>query len=178
MIKEQLIRKLIEIEGGYSNDPSDSGGETKFGITKEVARKNNYLGDMEHLPYSIAEDIYSKKYWKPLQGDTIAELGIKLIEELFDSAVNCGVYRTIVWLQRCLNLLNNVGKYYADIKVDGKLGNKTLQALKACIDYRKDTTVLLRMLNSIQGYHYINLAENRIKDEKFIYGWFLNRVTM
>lgn len=177
MIKEKLIRKLIEIEGGYSNDPSDSGGETKFGITKEVALKNGYLDDMLNLPHHLAVDIYSKRYWKPLQGDIIAELDTKLIEELFDSAVNCGVYRTIVWLQRCLNLLNNVGKYYADIKVDGKLGNKTLQALKAFINYRKDTIVLVRMLNAMQGYHYINLAENRMKDEKFIYGWFLNRVT-
>ena len=32
------INELIEREGGYVNDPKDSGGETKFGITVATAR--------------------------------------------------------------------------------------------------------------------------------------------
>ena len=28
--EHQFISKIIEIEGGYVNDPSDLGGETKF----------------------------------------------------------------------------------------------------------------------------------------------------
>ena len=39
-VKQKVISKIIEVEGGYSNDRSDSGGETKYGITVAVARAN------------------------------------------------------------------------------------------------------------------------------------------
>ena len=31
----QIIKKVIEHEGGYVNDPKDAGGETKYGILKD-----------------------------------------------------------------------------------------------------------------------------------------------
>jgi hypothetical protein len=34
------------------------------------------------------------------------------------------------------------------------------------------------MLNSLQGSSYVEIAERREKDEKWIYGWFKNRVVM
>ena len=30
----KIIEKVLEHEGGYVNDPTDLGGETKYGITK------------------------------------------------------------------------------------------------------------------------------------------------
>ena len=33
--KDEAIKNIIKIEGGYVDDPSDSGGETKYGITKK-----------------------------------------------------------------------------------------------------------------------------------------------
>ena len=30
----EIIKTVIEHEGGYVNDPTDLGGETKYGITK------------------------------------------------------------------------------------------------------------------------------------------------
>ena len=37
-------------------------------------------------------------------------------------------------------------------------------------------TVMLRMLDAQQGAFYMDLAERRPKDERFVYGWFLHRV--
>ena len=59
-MKERIINEIIRVEGGYVNDPSDSGGETNFGITVAVARANGYVGCMLDLPRSVAFDIYSQ----------------------------------------------------------------------------------------------------------------------
>lgn len=45
-----LIADLIAIEGGYSNDPDDSGGETTWGVTERRARKFGYTGPMIDMP--------------------------------------------------------------------------------------------------------------------------------
>ncbi|MFX9027564.1 glycosyl hydrolase 108 family protein, partial [Acinetobacter baumannii] len=34
-----LINAVIDREGGYANNPADSGGPTNFGITQGVARQ-------------------------------------------------------------------------------------------------------------------------------------------
>jgi len=45
-IKQEIINQIIDVEGGYVNDPSGSGGETNFGITEAVARAYGYAGAM------------------------------------------------------------------------------------------------------------------------------------
>ena len=59
---EDTIAELIEREGGYSNDPSDLGGETCWGITIAEARASGYTGSMALLPRPTAVEIYKKKY--------------------------------------------------------------------------------------------------------------------
>ena len=68
------------------------------------------------------------------------------------------------WLRRCL------ANY---------IGSRTLAALKTYIYIRKEVgcTVLHRALNALQGAFYISLVERRQKDERFVYGWFANRVS-
>ena len=108
-VKQRIIDDIIEVEGGYVNDPSDSGGETKYGVTKIVARKWGYTGDMEKLPYDIAFKIYSGKYWDVLKLDSIANISTYLAKELADTGINMGVVRSGRFLQRCLNVLNLKG---------------------------------------------------------------------
>ena len=49
---ESIIDGIIEREGNgaYTNDPGDSGGPTRWGITEKVAKANGYTGDMRDLP--------------------------------------------------------------------------------------------------------------------------------
>lgn len=178
--KQEMIKRVIEIEGGYVNDPSDSGGETKYGITAAVARKNGFTGEMKDFPYSKAFEIYEKRYWSSLRLDEIIKMNGPLAMELFDTAVNMGVGRSGSFLQRCLNVLNNEGKDYADLSVDGVVGAKTLTALTVYRDKRRDEgmKILVDMLNCLQGAFYVTLAEKRQKDERFIYGWFKHRVSV
>lgn len=177
-LKNTVINEIIKKEGGYVNDPKDSGGETNWGITKRVARRNGYYGAMRDLPKQMAFAIYAKCYWHPLCLDQIEKLSPTIAEELADTGVNQGVGRAAETLQRALNAFNNLGKLYGDIKIDGDIGPATLAALTAYLDKRgaDGEIVLHRGLNVLQGAFYFDLTERRQKDEKYLYGWFRNRV--
>lgn len=178
-LKEKTINHIIDLEGGYINDPNDSGGETKYGITKRVAEKNGYTYEMKLLPKSLAFQIYSNKYWDDISLDEIEQRSQSLAMELADTAVNMGTGRASEFLQRSLNALNNQGKLFADLVVDRDIGPATLKAMDAFITKRgkNGELVLFRAINSLQGAFYIELAERRQKDESFVYGWLLNRVS-
>jgi lysozyme family protein len=175
--KQKIIDTTIKVEGGYVNDPSDSGGETNFGITKAVARECGFTLDMKLMTYDEAFKIYVKKYWDALSLDAICELAPAVAEELFDTGVNMGIDRAGKFLQRCLNALNGGAE---DLTVDGKIGAKSVSTLKSFLDKRglEGEGVLFNMLNALQGEFYVSLCEQRPKDKKFIYGWFKNRVRL
>lgn len=175
---EDALAHTIDIEGDYSDDKADSGGKTRYGITENVARAFGYRGEMHSLPRPLAEQIYRQNYWNILQLDHVAELSPAISMELFDTAVNCGVGFAGRSLQRCLNALNREQRDYPDVTVDGVVGMVTRAAFHSYMDVRglDGETVMLRALNSLQGAHYINLAEEKKTQERFLFGWFLNRV--
>lgn len=177
---ETSLNHLLKIEGAYSHDPLDSGGETAWGITKDVAREFGYVGPMAEIPLNVVHSIYKVKYWIPLRLDIIDLISSRVAEELFDTGVNCGVSTAGRFLQASLNVLNRQGKDYKDLTEDGVIGNSTLNALRAYLDSRKKDgeIVLLRMLNCLQGARYVELVRRREKDETFIFGWFLNRIVI
>lgn len=177
-LKQKIINHIIKVEGGYVDDPEDSGGETHWGITERVARRYGYMGEMIDMPRSTAFDIYSIMYWDFLSLDDIESRSIIVAEELADTGVNAGVGRAAEFLQRSLNVLNNRGNMFDDIKVDQDIGPATLRALDAYLAKRGElgAVVLHRALNCLQGAFYIELANRREKDERFVFGWLENRV--
>lgn len=179
-LMQKVIDDIIAIEGGYSNNPADSGGETMYGITAAVARAAGYHGPLRDMPRSVAEAIYADRYWDSLRLDQIEALSAGVAAELADTGVNMGVGVAATFLQRALNVLNQQQKLYPDLKVDGAVGLVTIAALTAYLKARgrDGEKVLLRALNALQGARYIELAERREKDEAFIFGWILNRVVI
>lgn len=164
-----IIGEIIRLEGGYINDPDDSGGVTNYGITERVARDYGYEGAMEDLTKQGARYIYTQLYFEPIWYDKLRVISVDIANEVADTAVNMGVKRSVIFLQQCLNALND-----ADLVQDGVMGDKTYGELKTCRDYG----ILLKALNCLQGEFYITLANNRRKDRKFVYGWLKNRVRL
>jgi lysozyme family protein len=167
-------------EGGYVFDPSDSGGETNHGITRAVARRHGYTGRMVDLPPATARAIAKTEFWDGIGGDRLAGLSERLALEIFDTGINCGPGTAVRFLQRSLNALNRLERDYADIAADGRIGPVTLYALREYLKLRGEqgVEVLLRALNALQGAYYITLVEAREKDERFLFGWLANRVTL
>lgn len=85
---ESAISNVLRREGGYVDDPDDSGGATNYGITEAVARAAGYTGDMRELPPELAQQIYKSQYWDAIGADNLPP---ELREVAFDAAVNQGV---------------------------------------------------------------------------------------
>lgn len=163
---KHALEHLLTIEGVYSDDAQDRGGETKYGITKATARDQGYTGPMKLMPIEKAEDIYYDLYWNKAKLDRIAEVNKLIALELFDSSVNCGVSRASKWLQRSINALRN-----RPVKVDGHIGDKTIRSL-SFLKHDLDHPTILKMLNVFQGMHYIQLCNADPTQKKFIRGWY------
>ena len=175
---ETAFDQVLGKEAGFSDDPRDSGGQTKYGITEAVARAFGFTGPMNQLGLDQAKAIYRSRYWDALQLDQVASAAPAVAGEMFDTAVNQGTDQAATFLQRALNVLNKEGSWYPDVKADGRIGSMTIAALREYMRRRgaEGQVVLLRALNALQGAFYVELAERRAKDEAFVYGWLLNRV--
>ena len=178
MTIDEMIERTIGVEGGYSNHPSDRGGPTRWGITEYVARRNGYTGDMRYLPRETAVAIYRAEYLIKPGFAAVAEIMPRVAEELFDTGVNMGTDVPSRWLQEWLNVFNQRGTLYADIKEDADIGPATLGALRA-FEAKRGTqaeAVLVRALNCSQGERYKVLSQKRPANEDFTWGWMRTRV--
>lgn len=170
---------IVGIEGNYSNNPNDAGGETMFGITATTARQFGYTGPMRDMPLGVAQRIYRMGWWELMRLDDVANLGgARIAFELFECGVNIRPMTAVKFLQRALNSFNQRGAHYPDVTTDGDLGGKTLSALAAFIRRRgpEGERVLLNALNAQQGVYYLERGEARPANEDFTFGWFAHRV--
>jgi len=188
---EKAFQKTMEFETGgslgYDNDPDDPGGETFFGLTRRYepdwpgwsfidGHKLKYPSDFaKHLkndPQLMAQvkNMYLEKYWKKTGCDKIAD--DNLASEIFDSAVNIGTKSAVKFLQTALNALNRQETLYPDIAEDGVFGADTVSALSKYLAVSNDIGLLLKIVNVLQGNHYIEIMRNNHKLEKFARGWF------
>lgn len=175
---EDLIDEVILKEGGYSNHPSDRGGETMYGITIEVARKYGYTDEMRDMPKDVARAIYRKKYWIDPGFAEVGEVSMTVARELFDTGVNMGTAKASEFLQIAINAFNHQGTDYPDVTEDGDIGAATIRSLREYVRLRgnRGVGVLLKTLNCLQGARYIDISRTRQKNEDFVFGWIDNRV--
>lgn len=130
---EHALAHVLEMEGGWSEDPYDPGGPTNKGITlgtyaayKGIAVSDGNFSALKQELRSIGEDtvrtIYRQRYWKPCRA---AELpaGLALIH--FDAAVNHGVGASARILQEAVGAA-----------IDGEIGPLTLSAAHATAQTR------------------------------------------
>ncbi len=72
---DYCLKEVLKSEGGYSNDPSDSGGATNFGITitdyRKYIKKNGTPEDVKNMTVDQAAVIYKKRYWDALDCDNL-----------------------------------------------------------------------------------------------------------
>jgi len=133
---------ISQNEGKYANDQNDPGGETMWGVTKEVARENGYDGPMQEMPLSVAYSIYKRLYW----ASWMENASMPLAFELFDCAVNCGKVTAAKLFQRSLG-----------VREDGIIGPKTMAAATAastCELWVKYAATVLEYKSSLTGWKY------------------------
>lgn len=126
---DNSFQELIINEGGYSNDPMDSGGKTIYGITKrDYPATFQKVYDLYKIGFKtealeVAKQFYKNEFWNDLYFEIPDS---SLSYKIFDLSVNRGKETAVKLLQR--TLYYDFGKA---IKIDGKFGQITLGAIKS-----------------------------------------------
>lgn len=138
------------IDSGYSNDPNDHGGETRFGIS------SRYLGRSPHdLTLADAKTIYERDFWLEPGCEKVNDKSKALALMLFDCCVNQGTGTAIRLFQKAVG-----------VNPDGMVGPITLG--KITID--KEELILQEFaLNRIERYNHLALVDKT--QVRFLGGW-------
>jgi lysozyme family protein len=140
---EACVAFTLEEEGGFTNDPRDPGGATKYGITRATLSLwrglNCTAADVHALTLAEAEDIYHHNYWIKMKADVLP-VGVDLM--VFDFGVNAGPARGVQELQQALGVTR-----------DGVIGPITLATLAA-----QDTVTVLSTMAGLQKAYYRSLS--------------------
>jgi lysozyme family protein len=122
-----VLTHLLELEGGFTNDPADPGNQlpdgrpgcTNLGVTQRAWEE--YIGrkvthdEMRALTRTEVDPFYRALYWDSVRAD---ELPALIRYAVFDAGVNSGPATAIRWLQQAVGATP-----------DGVLGPKTLAAI-------------------------------------------------
>ena len=148
---EDIINQVLEHEGGYVNDPHDSGGETNFGIAKRWYPDV----DIKNLTKEQAKHIYHTDYWRPAKCN---ETPAKLRHIYFDMCVNFGRRGAVKVLQQAAN-----SKLRNKIEVDGGIGPATIKAIQK---------VSLDRVRAYRVLRFANIVIEKPNQERFWLGWY------
>lgn len=128
---DEEFDKVILAEGGYVNDPDDTGGETYLGISRknnpkwvgwevidDIKKKYGTKNITSRLKKDVAltnraKLLYKQNYWDVLELDDIPSQGIA--HQLFDTCVNCGKTTAIRIAQQVL-MMTITGKWSDELK--------------------------------------------------------------
>jgi lysozyme family protein len=189
---EKTMKHEASKVAAYSKNPRDVGGETYKGISrvfhpewegwkiidhakgKHGAAFVDHLKDYDELQACIPI-FYKLYYWDVFLGDLLDPSYQKIAEELFDTGVNMGVQRAVLFLQKSLNAigLRKSVTTTTPLIEDGVFGNKTYTALTKINP--KHVPTLYKMMNIMQGNHYLRYIEKDYRQAEFLVGW-LKRV--
>lgn len=181
--------KTSRIEGGYSNNPLDHGGETIFGIARNrwpdwegwalvdaYKRLAGFPANAEHSPelQAMSARFFKATFWDALRLDEVRSQ--EVAEEMYDTHVNTG--RAVLFLQEALNYLGR-GVLGEALRVDGAIGPKTIAALHKYIESKSWRAQRLVMeMDFLQHLFYRALTDKDPTQFPFYEGgWILQRTT-
>lgn len=159
---DRAFEYTIGNEGNYSNDKHDSGGPTKYGIT--IGDLSKHLGrpasvqEVKDMPLNTAKLIYLHNYWKTLDLDKITNPEVAMC--MFDIGVVRGIGVPPIYAQKICNA------HGSELKVDGHIGPKTLEAINAL-----SPAVFIRDFSSRAEAGFRAIVANRPSQRVFLKGW-------
>jgi lysozyme family protein len=153
MILPENIWKFVKRwEGGdaITNNPDDTGGLTKFGISQA----NNPDVNIRELTESKAKSLYLERYWRTAKCNEVPKF-MQLIQ--FNCAVNCGPSTARKILQK------SVGA-----KADGRIGPNTKNRI---MRFGNNPRVFVGKYLTFQVLYYFNIVQRRKSQHVWLKGW-------
>lgn len=175
---ELAIGIVLKHEGGYVNDPNDTGGATNYGISLRYLKGVGDLNgdgfkegdfncdgvvdvkDIKEMTLADAVQIYKTQWWDKYSYGQIPSQ--KLATKVFDTSVNVGSIQCHKFLQRALNAVNG----NQTVTVDGFIGPQTLREIN-----NADQNALIAAFRSEQAGFYRLIVEKTPTNQKFLKGW-------
>lgn len=178
---EQAFNKVVRAEGGWVNNPKDSGGETYIGVSRNnwpkwagwriideikasltvqptfgTSAYRNWVGYLDGLlKASLTLQTHVKSFYLANFWGKLGEINDQRVsEEVFDKHVNCGGV-ALKWLQRA-----------AGVTADGVIGPKSIEAINS-----KDPAALLWAFNAAAKDYYEDIIDRRPDQEQFRKSW-------
>ena len=170
----KAIEHILDLEGGFVNDPADSGGATNWGITlgfyQSHVDPDAGPQDIRDLKRERAKELYRRFFWIPhdyaVEGYHYGDLPDRIAWLCLSFSINMGP-------RRCHKLLQNaLVKLGAEIDVDGWLGPSTIAATRSS----RNIEVVKRFAVEALLF-YRSIAENDSSQERFIEGWFYRGIS-
>lgn len=153
----ELIPFVLHYEGGFVNDPKDSGGATNKGITlntfRSVYGRTKSVADLKRLTNEQWKHIFKTLYWDKCKADMINDQSIANM--LVDFAVNSGVTRAVKKIQKIVGVVS-----------DGICGLQTLAAINSSNPKQTFEKLKAARLRYLQDVVKANPAKAR-----FLRGW-------
>lgn len=174
---DDIVANTLKHEGGFVDDPVDTGGATKWGISLRFAMLVEDIIDMDLdddgdvdvddiklITRSIAKGIYKAQFWEKYRYWKINS--VPIAQKVFDLSVNMGPYKAHLVLQRALRAVNH------KVTQDGKVGPKTFEATNNVIMLNKIALISSMKAEAAGMYRVIIAKHSAFK--KYENGW-LNR---
>lgn len=153
IVFQHALARVLDMEGGYSNDPADAGGETNFGISKRSYPEV----DIRRLTSLDAAAIYRRDFWLKPGFDKLPD---EIAGAVFDIGVNTGPRASAIMLQDALTLCGQ------RCVADGIVGRATTAACLAAEPFALIGTFRWRVVT-----HYLDIANAHPAQQKFLSGW-------
>lgn len=153
---DKYAPKLKRWEGGFANDPDDTGGATNCGVT--LATFQVYYGadmterDLRAMTPEQWRRIMKGGFWDRCWGDQLKNQSVA--ELIVDWCVNSGTGK--------LRIVQGI----VGVKADGIMGPKTLRAIN---DYNQQR--LHFYIKAARAEHYAAITKARLAYCKFYDGW-------
>lgn len=173
---EKAIAVVLKHEGGYVNNPNDSGGETKYGVSLrflqglsldvgDINRDGRIDGaDIRNMNLEDAKSIYKAEWWNPRKYDRIND--VTIATKVFDFAINMGWKQAHKLLQRAINRVT--GRKV--LEVDGILGNVSFSTINSFTTPRQQQQLINAFSDTAWDYYQL-LIRNNPKLAVFRNGW-------
>lgn len=169
---EFAIPIILKHEGGWVSNPVDPGGETNFGISTLIIKREGITaaelgidpatmfqpGYLKPMKVEAAKALYKKLFWDKYKYDQItADL---VATKVCDCGINCGPSRGHAMAQKATNKLGQT------LDVDGKIGPKTIAGINAC-----DPKLFMKSMADEMVAYYTNLVQQKPHLGIFLKNW-------
>ena len=157
---QKLVPLVLRWEGGFVNDPDDSGGATMKGVTLATFRKfygaDKTVEDLKQITDAQWLHIFKTGYWDKFRGDDIDDQSVAnmCVDWLYNSGI-----AAIKRVQKIVGVAD-----------DGIVGDKTIGAINA-----RPAGPLFEQIKAARIAFVETIARNNPSQRKFLQGW-LNRI--